>query len=258
MEILIIGDVFSKLGRSALERNIKRIKSERKINLIICNGENISHGRGMNEGHYLWLLNQGVNVITLGNHTWNQRSIYNIIDGAKCLVRPYNYKGDVPGTGYITINYNGIKITVFQMLGQVFMNEEVDSPFEKTEELLQKLESDIIICDFHAESTSEKIAFGYAFDGRITCVYGTHTHVQTADERILEKGTAYITDIGMTGPIEGVIGVKKDIIIDRYINNGKMRFEPEDEGKSQFCGIILEINDTTHKVTRIDRLNVIE
>ena len=110
MEILIIGDVFSKLGRSALERNIKRIKSERKINLIICNGENISHGRGMNEGHYLWLLNQGVNVITLGNHSWNQRSIYNIIDDAKCLVRPYNYKGDVPGTGYITINYNGTSV----------------------------------------------------------------------------------------------------------------------------------------------------
>lgn len=258
MEILIIGDVFSKLGRSALERNIKRIKSERKINLIICNGENISHGRGMNEGHYLWLLNQGVNIITLGNHSWNQRSIYNIIDDAKCLVRPYNYKGDVPGTGYVTINYNGIKVTVFQMLGQVFMNEEVDSPFEKTEELLSKIDSEIIICDFHAESTSEKIAFGYAFDGRVTCVYGTHTHVQTADERILDNGTAYISDIGMTGPLEGVIGVKKEIIIDRYLNSGKMRFEPEDKGKSQFCGIILEINDQTHKVTRIDRLNVIE
>lgn len=258
MEILIIGDVFSKLGRSALERNIKRIKSERKINLIICNGENISHGRGMNEGHYLWLLNQGVNVITMGNHTWNQRSIHNIIDDAKCLVRPYNYKGDVPGKGYVTINYNGIKVTVFQMLGQVFMNEEVDSPFEKTNELLEKIDSDIIICDFHAESTSEKIAFGYAFDGRISCVYGTHTHVQTADERILDKGTAYISDIGMTGPLEGVIGVKKDIIIDRYMNNGKMRFEPEDDGKSQFCGIILEINDLSHKVTKIDRVNVVE
>lgn len=258
MEILIIGDVFSKLGRSTLERNIKRIKSERKINLIICNGENISHGRGMNEGHYLWLLNQGVNVITLGNHSWNQRSIHNIIDEAKCLVRPYNYKGDVPGTGYVTINYNGIKVTVFQMLGQVFMNEEVDSPFEKTKELLERIDSDIIICDFHAESTSEKIAFGYAFDGKLTCVYGTHTHVQTADERILNKGTAYISDIGMTGPLEGVIGVKKNIIIDRYMNNGKMRFEPEDNGKSQFCGIILEINDITHKVTKIDRVNVVE
>lgn len=258
MEILIIGDVFSKLGRSALERNIKKIKSERKINLIICNGENITHGRGMNEGHYLWLLSQGVNIITLGNHTWNQRSIYNYIDNAKCIVRPYNYLEEHPGKGFVTINYNGIKITVFQMLGQVFMNEEVANPFEKTKELLETLNSEIIICDFHAESTSEKIAFAHAFDGRITCVYGTHTHVQTADERIFPKGTAFISDIGMTGPLDGVIGVKKEIIVDRYLNEGKMRFEPEDEGKSQFCGIILEINDTTHKVTRIDRLNVIE
>lgn len=212
----------------------------------------------MNEGHYIWLLNQGINVITLGNHTFNQRSILNVIDDAKCIVRPYNYKGEKPGTGYVTINYNGTKITVFQMLGQVFMNEEVDSPFEKTKELLELIDSDIIICDFHTESTSEKVAFGYAFDGILTAVYGTHTHVQTADERILEKGTAYITDIGMTGPLEGVIGVKKEIILDRYMNNVTMRFEPQETGKTQFCGIILEINDSTHKVTKIDRINVIE
>jgi len=120
MKILIVGDVFSKLGREALARNIKRIKEEQKINFIIVNGENITHGRGMNEGHYLWLLEQGVNVITMGNHTFNQRSIYNYMDDSKCLVRPMNYLEEVPGRGYVTVNYNGTKITVFQMLGQVF------------------------------------------------------------------------------------------------------------------------------------------
>ena len=255
MEILIIGDVFSKLGRSSLERNIKRIKSERKINLIICNGENISHGRGMNEGHYLWLLSQGVNVITMGNHTFNQKSIENVMRDSRLLVRPYNYAEEVSGVGYVTINYNGLKVTVFQMLGQVFMKEgEATNPFTATTELLEKLDSDIIICDFHAESTSEKVAYGYAFDGKLTCVFGTHTHVQTSDERILPGGTAYITDVGMTGPLNGVIGVKKDIIVDRYMNNGQLHFEPEDDGPSQFSAIIVTIDDKTHKTTKIERL----
>lgn len=259
MKILIVGDVFSKLGRASLERNIQRIKQEQKINFIIVNGENISHGKGMNEGHYLWLLNQGANVITMGNHTFNQRSIHNYINDSKCLVRPMNYiDPETPGKGYVTVNYNGIKITVFQMLGQVFMNDEVHNPFVMTKEFLEKLDSDIIICDLHAESTSEKIAFGYAFDGIITCVYGTHTHVQTNDARILDGGTAYISDIGMTGPYNSVIGVKKEIIVDRYLNDGKTRFEPEDNGLMQFSAIILEINDTTHKVTKIDTIHVIE
>ena len=254
MEILIIGDVFSKLGRSSLERNIKKLRSERKINLIICNGENISHGRGMNEGHYLWLLSQGVNVITMGNHTFNQKSIDNVMNDSRLLVRPYNYIDETRGVGYVTINYNGISVTVFQMLGQVFMKEEVRSPFEATNELLEKVNSDIMICDFHAESTSEKVAYGYAFDGKLTIVFGTHTHVQTSDERILPNGTAYITDIGMTGPLNGVIGVKKEIILDRYINNGQMHFEPEDEGVSQFSAIIVTVDDKTHKATKIERL----
>lgn len=258
MKILIIGDVFSKIGRAALERNLRQLREKHPINFVIVNGENITHGKGMNEGHYQWLLSQGVNVITLGNHAFNQSSIYNILDESKCLVRPYNYKEEKPGKGFITVNYNGIKITVFQMLGQVFMNDEVDSPFLKTKELLETLDSDITICDFHAESTSEKIAFGYAFDGQITAIFGTHTHVQTTDARILEKGTAYITDVGMTGPLDGVIGTQKDIIVDRYMNQGLKRFEPQETGKSQFSAIILEINENLRKTTKIDRLNVIE
>lgn len=258
MKILFVGDVFSKLGRKALETNIKRIKESQKINFVIVNGENISHGKGINEGHYLWLLEQGVNVVTLGNHSFQQSSIVNIIDNAKCLVRPYNYLDDKPGKGYLEVNYNGIKIVIIQMLGQVFMNEEVKNPFQETKKLLEQLTYDICIIDFHAESTSEKIAFGYAFDGLATAIIGTHTHVQTADERILTKGTAFITDVGMTGPLDGVIGVKKEIIIDRYLNDGWHRFDPQDDGLMQFSAVILEINELTHKVTRIDRVHVIE
>lgn len=257
MKILFVGDVFSKLGRETFERNIKRIKEEQKINFLIVNGENVSHGKGMNEGHYKWFLSQGVNVITLGNHSFQQRSIYNFIDDVNNVVRPYNYV-DVPGKGYVTINYNGIKVTVFQMIGRVLMDDTLPSPFEKTQELLNNVESDIYICDFHAETTSEKIAFGYAFDGKVTAILGTHTHVQTSDARILEKGTAYITDVGMTGPLDGVIGVEKSIIIDRYVNDGKHRFDPQETGKTQFCAVILEINENSKKVTKIDTIYVIE
>lgn len=257
MKILFVGDVFSKLGRETFERNVKKIKEEQKINFLIVNGENVSHGKGMNEGHYKWFLSQGVNVITLGNHSFQQRSIYNFIDDVNNVVRPYNYV-NVPGKGYTTINYNGIKITVFQMIGRVLMDDTLSSPFEKTQELLNNVESDIYICDFHAETTSEKIAFGYAFDGKVTAILGTHTHVQTSDARILEKGTAYITDVGMTGPLDGVIGVEKSIIIDRYVNDGKHRFDPQETGKTQFCAVILEINENSKKVTKIDTIYVIE
>lgn len=257
MKVLFVGDVFSKLGREAFARNVKRIKEEQKINFIIVNGENVSHGKGMNEGHYKWFLEQGVNVITLGNHSFQQRSIFNFIDDVNNVVRPYNFV-DARGKGYVTVNYNGIKITVFQMIGKVLMDETNDSPFAKTVELLENVESDIYICDLHAETTSEKIAYGYAFDGKLTAVLGTHTHVQTSDARILEKGTAYITDVGMTGPLEGVIGVEKSIIIDRYMNEGRHRFDPQETGKTQFCAVILEINEITKKVTKIDRLYVVE
>ena len=161
MKILIVGDVYSKLGRAALEENIKKIKEEQTINFIIINGENISHGKGMNFNHYKWLMGLGANVITMGNHTWNNRQIYDYIDESNNIVRPLNYKGDnVPGKGYVTINYNGLKITVFQMIGRTFIDETNLCPFKTTEKLLAEVKSDIYICDFHGEATSEKIAYG--------------------------------------------------------------------------------------------------
>jgi calcineurin-like phosphoesterase len=144
------------------------------------------------------------------------------------------------------------------MIGNTFMEEGHYSPFDKTIELLENVESDIFICDFHAEATSEKIAYGLYFDGKVDVIYGTHTHVQTSDCRVLPNGSAYITDVGMTGPLDGVIGTKKEIIINRFVNKTKEVFQPQDEGQKQFCALIIEINDLTHKVTKVDRLNVIQ
>ncbi|MCI5939247.1 MAG: TIGR00282 family metallophosphoesterase [Acholeplasmataceae bacterium] len=258
MKILIVGDVVSKLGRQALEENIKRIKQEQTINFIIVNGENISHGKGMNINHYKWLMSLGVNVVTMGNHTFNNKQIYELFDNYDNIVRPLNYKEDKPGKGYVTINYNGIKITIFQVIGNTFMEEGNYSLFEKANEFVNNIDTDILICDIHAEATSEKIAFGYYMDGKVDVVFGTHTHVQTSDERILPNGTAYITDVGMTGALNGVIGTKKDIIVNRFVNNKKDVFAPEDDGPMQFNAIIIEINDSTHKVTHIDRIKVIK
>jgi metallophosphoesterase (TIGR00282 family) len=258
MKILIVGDIYSKLGRASFERNLKKLKETNKFNFIIVNGENTSHGRGLNHGHYLWYMSQGVNAITLGNHAFENISIFTYIDEVNNVIRPLNYVEEKPGKGYQTINYNGLKITIIQVLGKVFMNGDLEDPFKKVQEVLDSVKSDIYICDFHGEATSEKIAFGYAFDGKIQIIYGTHTHVQTNDARILDKGTAYITDVGMTGSLDGVIGVKREVVVDRYLNNGQERFSPQETGKTQFNAIILDINEISKKVTKIDTVHVIE
>ena len=258
VNILIVGDIFSKLGRQSFERNVKKIKAEKKVNFLIANGENISHGKGMNEKHYKFLMDLGVNVVTLGNHSFQNPKLLDFIDDVNNIVRPYNYPEDTRGKGYATINYNGIKITVFQMIGTVFMAEGNASPFHKTEEFLEQVDSDIYICDFHGEATSEKVAFGQHFNGRIQIIFGTHTHVPTNDARILSEGTAYITDVGMTGPLDGVIGVKKETIINRFLTDARTRFDPQEDGQTQFNAILVEINEKTRKATKIDTINMIE
>ena len=259
MDILIVGDIYSKLGRACFERNLKKIKEQRSINFIIVNGENTSHGKGLNEGHYKWYLEQGVNVITMGNHTYQNGQIFNFIDDANNIVRPANFADNAKGKGYVTVNYNGLKITVMQVIGQVFMNGITISPFTKAQEILDNTDSDIYICDFHGEATSEKIAFGYAFDGKIQIIVGTHTHVQTADERILPNGSAYISDLGMTGALNGVIGVKSDIILNRYLKSETNSFfTPEDEGPAQFGALLVNLDEATKKVTKIERIHIIK
>lgn len=258
MRILLIGDIFGNCGRKTVEQILPQLKQEYGINFIIANGENIAHGNGITEKYYQFLLEQHVDVVTLGNHTYGNHDLFNFIENAKRLVRPYNYPTGAPGVGYVTVKYNNTTITVFQMIGRTFSNEALDCPFQKTEELLQKVKSDIYICDFHAEATSEKIAYGLHFDGRINIIVGTHTHVQTNDARILPKGTMYMTDLGMTGALEGVIGVEPSLIIKKFITGMPTRHVPMESGKKQFCGLIVDINETNQKVTKFDIINMIQ
>lgn len=258
MKILLIGDIFSMVGREMIDKHLENIKNTKGINFIIANGENIAHGNGITNNYYKFLLEHHINVVTLGNHSFANHDIFNFIDDAKNLIRPLNYPKGVPGKGFVTINYNNLKITIFQVMGRTFMNTSLDCPFETTENLLAKVDSDIYICDFHGEATSEKIAFAHHFDGRVNIIVGTHTHVQTNDAHILPKGTMYMTDLGMTGALDGVIGVEKETIIKRFITGLPVRHIPMGTGRKQFNGLIVEINETNHKVTNFEIVNMIK
>lgn len=215
MKLLILGDIVGEEGLSFLESKIQFLRDEYKFNMLIVNGENVTKGKGLSLNHYKRLMNLNVSAITMGNHTFRQKEILNYIDDSN-IVRPMNINLD-SGYGYITINYNGKRITVINLIGEFAMtcNFDISNPFVELDDFLNNNQSDYTIVDFHAEATSEKYALAHAFDGRVDIVYGTHTHVQTADEQVLNKGTMFISDVGMTGPSGGVLGVKKDIIINR-------------------------------------------
>lgn len=258
MKILFIGDIFGAPGREMILSQVNSIKEAKGIQFIIANGENIAHGNGITQNYYKFLLENHVNVVTLGNHSFANHDIYRFIDDAKNLIRPLNMPKGVPGRGYVTIRYNQLLITVFQVMGRTFMNTALDCPFQKTEELLKEVPSDIYICDFHGEATSEKIAFANYFDGRIHIVVGTHTHVQTNDAHMLPKGTMYMTDLGMTGALDGIIGVDPAPIIKRFLTGMPVRHIPMETGRKQFNGLIVEINESSHKVTNFEIVNVIK
>lgn len=258
MRILLIGDIFGISGREMVREHLPELRTTYGLNFIIANGENIAHGNGITNAYYKFLLEQHVNVVTLGNHAFANHDIFNFIDEAKNLIRPLNMPQGVPGKGYVTMKYNQLTITIFQVMGRTFMNTTLDCPFQKTEELLNQVKSDIYICDFHGEATSEKIAFANYFDGRIHIIVGTHTHVQTNDAHFLPKGTLYMTDLGMTGPLDGVIGVNPEPIIKRFMTGLPVRHIPMESGRNQFNGLIVEINESTHKVTNYDIVNMVK
>ncbi len=258
MKLLLIGDIFGINGRKMISECLPELRRQYGINFIIANGENIAHGNGITNNYYKFLLEEHVNIVTLGNHTFANHDIFNFIDDAKNLIRPLNMPKGTPGKGYITIKYNKLTITVFQVMGRTFMTNSLDCPFQKTEELLNNIKSDIYICDFHGEATSEKIAFSNYFDGKINIVFGTHTHVQTNDVHLLPKGTLHMTDLGMTGPLDGVIGVAPEPIIKRFLTGLPVRHIPMETGRNQFNGLIVEINEATHKVTHYDIVNVVK
>ena len=257
MKILLIGDIVGNSGVKKIEEVIPEFKKENNIDFIIANGENSADGMGITLKIFENLKKCGINVVTMGNHTWGKKDIFGFI-GDEQLVRPANYPGGVPGAGYRIHECNGKKIAVINLIGRVDVSVLSENPFLKADSILKQIKdkADIIIVDFHAEATAEKIALGYYLDGRVTCVFGTHTHVQTADETILEKGTGYITDIGMTGPEKSVIGMDVSASIKRFVTTLPERYKVSDDKKIVLTGCILEINDETCQIEKIDRIKL--
>lgn len=255
LKILFIGDIVGNPGRKAVKEMIPLIKKENSIDFCIANGENAAGGSGITYVVAQELYKSGVDAITLGNHTWSKKEILNFIDSDSNIVRPANYPQELPGNGSAVIGNKGIKIGVLNLMGRVYM-DSVDCPFKAAEKELEYLKSfvKVIIVDMHAEATSEKAAVAWYLDGRVSCVLGTHTHVQTADERILPFGTAFITDVGMTGPHEGIIGVEKELVINKFITHMPVKFEVA-KGQVQFNAVILDIDEKNGKTFKIERLS---
>jgi 2',3'-cyclic-nucleotide 2'-phosphodiesterase len=260
MRILFIGDIFGRPGRMIVRDRLKELVREHRIDLVLANGENAAAGFGITPALAEDLFDLGIDVLTTGNHVWDKREIvdyFESVDGdahgpARRVLRPANYAADLPGRGVYEGRKNDVPYAVINLQGRVFMASNED-PFRKADELLQQIKAKIIFVDIHAEATSEKISLGWYLDGRVTAVVGTHTHVPTADERVLPGGTAYITDVGMTGPYEGVIGVKKELVIGRFLNNMPVRFEPA-TGDARLCAVVVDAEGATGKAKSIQRI----
>lgn len=255
MRILAVGDIVGKTGLQKLKDVLPYVIKDKNIDFVIVNGENAADGMGLTEKMYKEILALNVNVVTMGNHTWGKKEIFNFIDH-KNIIRPANYPSNNPGRGYEVYECKNKTIAVINLIGRTTMSVLSENPFIVAKDIIDEIKDavDIIVIDFHAEATAEKIALGYYLDGEATIIYGTHTHVQTADEKILEKGTAYISDIGMTGPSKSVIGMDVDASIKRFVTSLPEKYKVA-EGKGMFNSCIFEIDDNTNKVTKIERLN---
>ena len=254
MKVLAVGDIVGDVGVRKVKENLKNIIEKNKIDFVIINGENAADGMGITEKIFNDLLKSGGTVITMGNHTWGKKDIFNFINNKQLLV-PANYNRNVPGNRYGIYECKGKKIAVINLIGRVDVNLLSENPFMAIDDILEKIkgQADLIFVDFHAEATAEKIAMGYYLDGRVTGVFGTHTHVQTADEKILEKGTGYITDIGMTGAKKSVIGMNIDASIKRFVTTLPERYKSAD-GEAMLNGCIFEINDENCRTININRI----
>lgn len=257
MKVLLIGDIVGKIGRNAIRSLLPNIISRYKIDVVIANGENSAGGFGITEKVAAELFSYDIDVITTGNHVWDKKESIAYIAKENRILRPLNFPSGAPGTGSILLNVDSKRqIAVLCVSGRVFMNI-LDCPFRTTEHEVQRLResTNIIIVDFHAEATSEKIAFGYFMDGKVSAVIGTHTHVQTADETILPEGTAYITDVGMTGPVNSVIGIEKEQIIERFLTHMPRKYDVA-TGAGLLSAVVIDIDDKNGKALAIQRLQI--
>jgi hypothetical protein len=259
MNLLFIGDIMGEPGRRVLLKHLSKAIREHHIDVVVGNGENAAGGFGITPDIAEELFDLGLSAITLGNHAWDKREAMEYLDKEPRVIRPANYPDGVPGKGTCVIETNqGERVGVLQLMGRVFM-PMVDCPFRVAERELAQLtaKTDYIFVDMHAETTSEKMAMGYFLDGKVSAVLGTHTHVQTADEQILPQGTGYLTDVGMTGPVKSVIGMKPNLVIQKFLTQLPRRFEVA-PGPSVLCGAVVQIDRATRKTTHISRLRLFE
>jgi metallophosphoesterase (TIGR00282 family) len=256
MNILMIGDVFGEGGRAAVVKLLPRLRRDHAADLAVVNVENAAGGFGVTPAIARGLLDQGVDVMTSGNHIWDKKEIIEYIGKENLLLRPANFPAGTPGVGWVTVKAGPHRVAVLNLMGRVFMNP-IDCPFRTADAILPELrrETPIILVDMHAEATSESLAMGWYLDGRVSAVVGTHRHVQTADERVLPGGTAYITDLGLTGPTDGVIGVDRDQIIQRFLSQMPARFEPA-KGPVALHGVVITVDPETGRASEIRRLRV--
>lgn len=255
MNIIMIGDVSGRPGRRILADHLAEIKEEYHASFVVANLENASGGNGINEKNLKHMLTLPIDAVTMGNHVWGQRDTLGFIDNYPMMVRPLNFRPGVPGKGYAYFDCEGLKICVLNLSGQAFM-KNMDSPFLFLDDALEEIQekADVLLVDFHAETTSEKLAMGFYLDGLASAIVGTHTHVQTADNRVLPGGTAYITDLGMTGSLNSILGVKREIIIEQMLTGLPARYEIELEKPWQLNGVVIDIDEQTGMARSIDRI----
>lgn len=259
MRLLAVGDVCGSIGCEYVRKVLPALKKEKNIDAVIINAENSADGNGTTKESAEYLLSLGADVLSGGNHSLRREEFYDFLEQSEVVLRPHNLGDDKSGKGYCTVDFGRFRMSVINLSGKIYLEKSgAGCPFKCADELIEKSKQDganIIIVDFHAEATSEKRALGLYLDGKVSAVFGTHTHVQTADEQILQNGTGYITDLGMTGPIDSVLGVKKEIIINRLKDNDMSKFELAN-GKCSLNGCIFEICEKTGKCLKIERINI--
>ena len=259
MKVIIIGDIVGKPGRKILSASLKRLKEQHEAEFVVANVENAAEGAGIIPKVGDEILNAGVDVMTSGNHIFDKKEVIQYIENQPRLLRPANYAPDAPGRGlWLGSTASGTQVAVINVQGRIFM-PPTDCPFRAADRLLTEIgnRASVIIVDHHAEATSEKLAMGRYLDSRVSVVVGTHTHVQTADEQVLAGGTAYITDLGMTGPYESVIGVQSQLVITRFVRGLPIRYQTATENE-QLHGVVVEIDERTGRANTIARLQVSE
>lgn len=257
LKIMFIGDIVGRPGRRAVEYFLPIIKKEENIDYVIANGENLAAGKGMTFEKYQEMVQAGVDYFTSGNHIWNNQDFVPCLDDPRVKVlRPANYSEELPGKGFVEVEIGKVKLLIVNLQGRVFMRDDIEDPFIIGKNIIDDHKDDIVLIDFHAEATSEKIALGFYLDGKAAAILGTHTHVQTADEKILSLGTAFITDVGMCGPENSVLGVKKEIIIEKFLTQLPLSHKVA-TGDSLFNAVIVTIDKKSKKSVQIKRVSKI-